>query len=428
MKKISKIELENEKVFTRKNFLKEAGKASLSFVAIPMLGGIACYSRKNNKSGAMSALLALNHEPNPDPDPDPDPDPSEGPQANTVYMAKNGDCFQNVAKVFELMGGIGAIIDKEDVVVIKGNGQWPKQGYTHTGCIKAVIDEILAIPDYSGEIFICDNVQEYGSAGQTGFDATAGYRGNNWPDYNWNELAAAYRGNGKPVTAKKWISSTGTISGPTDGEGWIRDFFSFHGNNVYLSYPIFASTLVPGRMIDMKNGVWESGAYTGRKVKAIFMPTLNNHGNASEDYAGVTSAIKSFFGATEIHDGVGGTFSGARNIHTASYSIDNATYAGEMAARYITTMYSPVLYITAAMFSGHQSRTDAATETKTVLACTNPATLDYIACRDVISPYASWLNPDNNNNTRKQILGCISGGIGTITSGSYSVVSHDFNS
>jgi hypothetical protein len=27
-------------------------------------------------------------------------------------------------------------------------------------------------------------------------------------------------------------------------------------------------------MIDMKNGVWENGSYTGRKVKAIFMPTL----------------------------------------------------------------------------------------------------------------------------------------------------------
>jgi len=419
MKKISEFDGENEKVITRRNFFKEAGKASLSFAAIPMLGGIACYSRKNNKIGAMNALLALNQEPNPNPDPD------DGPQANKVYMAKNGDCFQNVAKVFEMMGGISTIIDQDDVVVIKGNGQWPNRGYTHTGCIKAVIDEILAIPHYSGEIFICDNVQEYGSSGEFGFDATISNRTDNWPDHNWNSLAAAYRTAGKPVTSKKWITSTGTISGPADGEGWIRDFFDFHGNQAYLSYPIFASSLVPGRMIDMKNGVWEHGAYTGRKVKAIFMPTLNNH----SDYAGVTSAIKSFFGATEIHDAIGGTFSGARNIHTATYSqgSNGATYAGELAARYITKMYSPVLYITAAMFSGHVSRWDPAKETKTVLACTNPATLDYIACREVISPYAPSLNPDNDNNTRKQILGCISGGIGTIASGSYSVVRYDFD-
>ncbi len=91
-------------------------------------------------------------------------------------------------------------------------------------------------------------------------------------------------------------------------------------------------------------------------------------------------------------------------MHFGSYGLggsDGAYYAGELAARYISTMCAPVLYITAAMWSGDESRIGEATETKTVLACTNPATLDYIACRDVIGPYNSNLDPDNTNKYEK---------------------------
>ncbi len=270
-------------------------------------------------------------------------------------------------------------------------------------------------------------MQEYGKEGNYGFDVSPGGRTHNWPDHNWDSLAGEYQSNNKPVDSVRWYNSEGDISGPQDGEGWIRDFFHFNGKDTYLSYPIFESTLTPGRMIDMKNGVWENGAYTGRKVKSIFIPTLNNHGKGEEDYAGITSAIKSFFGATEIHYGAGDRFRDHVNIHGSSFSREQAGYAGELVARFINTMYKPDLYITAAMWSGHHSRTGDAVETKTVLACENPATLDYIACRDVIAPHASFLNPDDDNNTRKQITGCINGGIGTIDPDQYEVISYDFN-
>jgi len=349
------------------------------------------------------------------------------PTTERVYLVKNGDCFQNTAKLWDMLGGPARYIGPTDIVVIKGNAQWKNQGYTHTGCIKGVIDEILAIQGFSGEVLICDNTQVYGSSGAFGFDATPTNRIRNWPDHNWDSLAAEYQAAGKPVATKRWLNSDSTTwSGPADGEGWVRDFFSFHGHDTYLSYPVFESPLTPGRLIDMRNGVWEDGRYTGRQVKTVFMPNLNNHGNGSEDYAGVTSAVKSFFGATEIPGGVAGIWNGYRHIHSASFALGSATYAGELTGRFINTMYAPVLYITAAMWSGHDSRTGGATETRTVLACSNPATLDYVACRDVISPYASYLNPDNDNNTREQILGCISTGVGTITPGAFEVMEYDF--
>lgn len=361
----------------------------------------------------------------------PDADPDEGPEIgpNDVYLVRNGDCFDNISMLFEMMGGISTFIDPTDVVVIKGNAQWPRQGYTHTGCIKAVIDEILAIPGFSGEILICDNIQSNTTPGTSGFDTAD--RGNNWPDHNWNSLAEDYQGRELPVSTKQWFSGGPDRSGPADGLnengiGWVRDYFKFRGMDVMISYPYFESPINPGRIIDMQNGVWEGDGYTGRAVKSIFMPTLNNHGWGSEDYAGVTSAIKSFFGATEIMGGDDGSFKGYRHIHSASYTDYRADYAGELVARFINTMYSPDLFITAAMWSGHDSRTGGATETRTVLACRNPVTLDYVACRDVISPLASFLDPDEDNNTRRQITGCISGGIGTIDDSEFTVFTHDF--
>jgi hypothetical protein len=359
-----------------------------------------------------------------------------------VYKVNNGDYHANMTKLLDMLGGIGRYISPSDVVVIKANGQWPCQGYTHTGCIKEVIDAILALPGFSGEVLICDDVQNYSlGAGTTGFDAAIGYRDNNWPDHNWDSLAAAYQAQKKPVGTKRWVNSPLWTTpsnlpyfsnwSPANGDGWHRYLFNYGGRPTYLSCPVFQSPVTAGRMIDMKYGVWENGGYTGRPVKAIFMPTLNNHawenGGGVEDEAGVTSAIKSFFGATEIHGGNCETFNGFYHIH--SYCPDNLGQTiGELTGAFINNLYAPVLYITPAMYAGWKNRwqTDGAVATNTVLACANPVTLDYISCRDVISPYASWLNPDNNNNTRSQQLGCNSQGIGTLDPWQFEVMTFDF--
>lgn len=350
-----------------------------------------------------------------------------------VYMVKNGNVGDNIKKLFEIMGGVSLFIQSDDVVILKCNGQWPNQGYTNTECIKYVIDEILSINQFSGEILICDNVQGVPDEENSGFNASPENRKNNWNEHNWNTLALEYQSKNKPVGIFSWRNdySGKGISGPSEGCGWVRSFFSFHGKQAFLSYPIFESPITAGKIIDMKNGVWERGSYTGQRVKTIFMPTLNNHGYLSEDYAGVTSALKCFFGATEIIPHQDGTIEhngkDCYNIHSASYTNNNAYFAGELAAKYIQKIYKPILYITCAIWSGYESRTGAAKETKTVVACDNPATLDYVSCKFVISPFAPWLDPDQNNNTRQQILGCIENGIGTIDKDQFELKTYDFN-
>ena len=313
-----------------------------------------------------------------------------------VYKVMNGDCFQNTAKLWNMLDGPAKYIGPNDIVVIKGNAQWPNQGYTHTGCIKGVIDQILGIPGYSGEILICDNVQTNNVTGATGFDATNGTNGttnnrvNNWSTYNWNQLAASYQSLGNPVATVQWKTDTtwrtppSQLPGwstwnpangvPASGTAWSRYFLNYNGRPTFLSYPVFQSPLTSGRMIDMQNGVWQNGSYTGQKVKTIVMPTLNNHGTGSQDAAGVTSAVKSFFGATEMSPVYGSLWNGYADAHYSSFAQGSAQCIGQLVGLYINTMYTPILYITAAMWSGWYSRTSltGAAATNTVLACEEP--------------------------------------------------------
>ncbi len=60
-------------------------------------------------------------------------------------------------KVLEMVGGIEAIVDKKDIVILKPNAQWWNQGMTNTNAMKQFIEEVLGIPGFSGEIIIAEN-------------------------------------------------------------------------------------------------------------------------------------------------------------------------------------------------------------------------------------------------------------------------------
>ena len=141
-----------------------------------------------------------------------------------VYVARNGTPFTNVQRVVALAGGIQSFIGYSDAVVLKPNGQWPLQGYTHTQCLKALIDLILGRPGgFGGEIIIAEHVHRSPSEALNGnycWNMSTGYnRTNNWPDMNYLELVADYQSrNIFNVTAipfydsgqsTDWVTATG---------------------------------------------------------------------------------------------------------------------------------------------------------------------------------------------------------------------------
>ncbi len=349
-----------------------------------------------------------------------------------IYVAKNGPPAWNVEKTVALAGGIQRFVGQDDVVVIKPNGQWPNQGYTNTACLKAMIDVILNRPGgYSGEIIIMEHVHRDPTAAMSGsycWNMSTGNRANNWPDMNYNELVADYANRGIPIVNADPLYDSGqgsyvtTASGPAGigagKQGWVHFSYttSFNGRVADLSYPILRSSVDTGKLIDLKNGVWKNGSYTGQKVKLIFLPTLNNHaGRNYEDYAGPTSAVKTHIGIVDFQTVNGNT------LHDIGYSISpyNPGIMGESVAEWYK-LVRPAFYLTCAEYTGQWSRTGTgdATHTRTVGLCADPVTLDYWMCKNVLlpcDPTQTFMNPANNNHLRQALAGAQSRGVGTIS-------------
>jgi len=354
---------------------------------------------------------------------------SRGPsQQRHIYVARNGTPVTNVQNVIALAGGIQQFVDYDDAVVLKPNGQWPLQGYTHTECMKALIDMILNRPGgFGGEIIITEHVHRDPTTALNGsycWNMSAGYnRTNNWPDMNYFELVDDYHNRGIPNVTANPLYDSGqgnfvAVSEPAglgaNQQGWGRTTYTAaNSRTVRLSHPILLSSY-SGKLIDLKNGVWQNGGYNGQKVKLIFLPTLNNHGSFnSEDYAGPTSALKCHLGIVDF------TGPGSYSLHGVGYNTPiNPQAMGESVGHLVTQILAPTFYLTCAEYTGYRSRTSTtAAQTKTVGLSADPATLDYWMCKYVMYPCATsqaFMNPDNDNNLRKALVGCCSKGVGTI--------------
>jgi hypothetical protein len=120
--------------------------------------------------------------------------PKSAPRApSDIYHARNGRPSQNLTKVFDLAyGGIENFIGPNDVVLLRPNLQWPRNGYTDSDVGKAMIDLILNRPGgFFGEIIVIED--EHRSDPHT-----SSYSGwcttnklSNGP-YNWFELIQHY--------------------------------------------------------------------------------------------------------------------------------------------------------------------------------------------------------------------------------------------
>jgi hypothetical protein len=350
--------------------------------------------------------------------------------AHHVYVVRNGTPVTNVQCVVALAGGIESFVDYDDVVVLKPNGQWKNQGYTHTQCLKALIDVILARPGgFGGEVIIAEHVHRDPATALSGnycWNMSTSNRLNNWPDMNYLELVADYTARGHPNVTADPLYDVGqspdweAVAGPGDlsagKQGWVRTTYTTaaNGRTTRLSHAILRSSY-SDKLIDLgrNGGVWEGGGYNGQQVKLIFLPTLNNHGwgVSDEDYAGPTSAVKCHLGVVEFAG------SGGYNLHSVGYDSGDPDAVGESIGHLITEILSPVFYLTCAEYTGYISRTDAtAAHTRTVGLCADPVTLDYWMCKHVVQPIAdqAFMNADNDGSLRQTLLGCNGKGVGTL--------------
>jgi hypothetical protein len=367
-----------------------------------------------------------------------------------VYLAKNGTPAENVAKVIEMrFGGIENFIGIDDVVVINPNGQWTNQGGSNCACCMGLIDLIVNRPGgFNGEIIFCENTQ----FSNTGYwTATGNQLLRNGP-YNFNDMIAHYHSAGYPMVSgirihRNQNDSSGwpIISGPAQGQGWVRPEWQSPSSGClfYLPYPIIRSPYT-NRLIDLKNGVYDNGYEGMPPLKFIKMPNLNNHGDfGNQDYAGVTSAVKSFLGICELENDTACYFNDNVHANMHAYGANRcsgstpvkAYLTGESVGAWMNYCRKPDLVLTTAEWVGWGSRFGSdATQVRTVGLCEDPVTIDYYMSKYVLwptHPQSVYFDPGHdipNNTTRQTLNGCNSMGYGTVNEAEIGAFIYDFNS
>lgn len=353
----------------------------------------------------------------------------------TVYVARGGPSpAANVDTVLSKLGGIGTVVGSDDVVIVKVSAQWWNQGMVNVAAVRRVIEHILELPGFAGEVIVFENTHFRLSDGSGLSRAWVHPSERNVDVPGWNklgDLVPHFRDRGAPVSfvglvdagpsalsGEEWHDPSrqhGIYGG--DGRGPIepgdtRDGYHWDFTRTFrlerswvdaartpLTWPRFTSPRT-GLVVDMRDGVLrrENGRLvpTGKKLTWINMTTANEHGST-----GLTAACKSTMGVVDMSAGSLGTHRLARDyvsVHYFGRGSPSATWrmAGPL-AHFAREVRDPDLVLSVAEwvafapegFDGerdgdvrHSAR--SCTQTRTIVAGTNPAAIDTWLARNLM--------------------------------------------
>lgn len=370
-----------------------------------------------------------------------------------LYRAVNGTPESNLIKVFDLMGGIDKCIGAEDVVIIKPNVQWWNQGASNLSALRTLVNLIMERPGgFHGEVVIAENCHRGKTPWKTSGWVQPFQLNSDIPDVkNMNDLSSylnrRYGLKFSTIHLINVASGNKRVYGPQNGNGYVycdgtggvplikcdNRRFGVNSRSTIMTYPIFSSD--KGTIVDMKNGIWENGTYTGQPLRFINFSALNYHSM----WCGATSSIKNYMGITDLSGGPdphnGGLLTGKYyNFH--SFAFDKWApgpepgILGKGIGTFIKTTLKADLNITTAEWVGLSSRTrPPVAHTRAILACTDPVALDYHATKYVLYPNSRIPihNPDNKTGPLHQyLMECSNTTNGVLNEEEVKVVSYDF--
>jgi hypothetical protein len=298
----------------------------------------------------------------------------------TIFRCVSGNPGENLHKVLELAGGVEKLVGQNDIFVIKPNLQWWNQGSPNIAATEALIESIFERPGFAGEVIIGENTHRGKEPWKNTGWSTHFVRNSDLPEvHNFNDLAARLKLKyGDRFSVCHWIDvgvGGKRVFGPREGAGYIycdgsngaplltmdNGMQGPDRRSVIMSYPIFISD--KGTVVDLKNGIWEKGSFTQQPLKFINLSAVNHHSG----YCGITSAVKNYFGVTDISYGAdpfkGGKLSGEYyNFHAFAFNEwAKGPVPGMMGAEigmFMNTVRKADLNIATAEWVGLSSRTD----------------------------------------------------------------------
>jgi len=302
--------------------------------------------------------------------------------------------------VITLTSGSEGLIDFDDVVLIKVNGQWSERGGTNTDVLRGIIRQIVEHPDgFTGEIVVADNTQGYSSLdllesnaedhGQSMQDVVDDFVAEDWTisTFLWDSIR---------------MNSVVEYDDPDDdgSDGYIVAPDYDPETDIKVSYPKFRTVF--NTQISYKHGIWlgTPDGYDADKLVVINVPVLKTH----FIYA-VTAAVKNHMGvvttlfSTDSHNGVarGGMGSVLSEVRLPDLNILDC------------------IWVLARPGSGPAASYENVSRRDQLVASTDPVALDMWAAKNILIPqiiengyaYASYQHtqdPDNPESKFREYL------------------------
>jgi hypothetical protein len=436
-----------KKLLSRRNLLIGGGAALLA------AGGAGFVFRKRIKKfiAARTVLDSFRATPRLVPH-----DP--GKDRTTIYVAQGGTPAANIDTVMEKMGGIGAVVGADDIVIIKVSAQWWNQGMTNVAAVKRTIEHIVDLPGFTGDVIVFENTHfrlADGNGLARAFTRASDRNVDVEGMTRLGDLAPHFAAAGKPVsfvglidagtsalTEDPWFDPAhdhgkyggdgrGPIQDGEDRDGYFWDFgATFRLKRSRLDYaqtPLTWPRFTCPRtqlVIDLKDGAFRRDGgklvAVARPVKFINMTTGNEHGST-----GFTGACKSSMGLVDMSAGELGTdprVAGYQSIHyfgrIGKYN-ESWRMAGPLAF-FCDKVRKPDLYLTVMEWtaitptSGYDESDDmrhheaCAVRTKTIVAGKDPVAIDHWAVRNVVMKhgglYAAMNNLDDEHSKVNKFL------------------------
>ena len=277
--------------------------------------------------------------------------------------------------------GPEGLVGKEDLVIIKVNGQWAERGGTNTDLLRSLIGETAGHPEgFDGEIVVADNGQrQFGTTGRGGdFD----FSRNNAEDRSQSirKVVDSFAGS-RRVSARLWDGITTRRVGEYDegdGEdGYVVAPSPSARTSALVSYPKFRTDA--GTFVSFKKGLWDPKrrSYDGERLKVINLSLLKSH-----VVCGVTATVKNYMGV--VSDKLT-----ARLGHRAHDRI----FTGAMGTQMVESRLPALNIIDAIWINPHPGRGpstgyDDAVRTNTIAAAVDPFALDSWAAKNILMPAA----------------------------------------
>jgi hypothetical protein len=354
----------------------------------------------------------------------------------SLFIAQGGTPHANIDAALDKLGGLEPLIGKNDVVIVKVSAQWWNQGMTNVGAVKRMLEAILAVDGFEGEVIVFENTHFRLKNGSGLSRAFTHPSVRNVDVDGWNKLGdlvdhfekttenvsfvGLVDGGPSALSGDRWHDPEhvhGIYGGdergpiepgdPRDGYHWdfgktFRRKRSWVSHaQVPLTWPRFTSPR-SGLVVDFKDGLFrrEDGklAAVDRKVFFINMTTANEHIET-----GITACCKSAMGIVDMSAGRLGTdprVADYQSVHYFGKPEASWRMAGPL-AHFANEVRAPDLYVTVAQWVGTTPSSPdwpddgeaadlrleeaAAHEPKTIVMGRDPVAIDHWVAKNVLS-------------------------------------------